>query len=105
MLRFGETKITKQYVKTFKVKDGDKGKKFKLICFYIDDENLLGQYEGISTKIEDLEKIELNALPVYDDRFIKIKIRTYSNNSANSVIESHKSFLVQRKFLLHVHVQ
>ena len=71
------------------------------MCFCIDDENLLGQYEAIWTKIEDLENIELNALPVYDDRFIKIKIRTYSNNSANSVIESHKSFWVQRKFLLH----
>ena len=63
-----------------------------MMCFCIDDENLLGQYEAIWTKIEDLENIELNALPVYDDRFIKIKIRTYSNNSANSVIESHKSF-------------
>ena len=62
------------------------------MCFCIDDENLLGQYEAIWTKIEDLENIELNALPVYDDRFIKIKIRTYCNNSANSVIESHKSF-------------
>ena len=27
--------------------------------------------------MDDLKNIELNALPVYDDRYIKIKIRTY----------------------------
>ena len=31
----------------------------------------------IWTKIEDLKNIELNALPVYDDRYMKTKIRTY----------------------------
>ena len=30
-------------------------------------------------KIEDLKNIELNALPVYDDRYIKTKIRTYDD--------------------------
>ena len=30
-------------------------------------------------KIEDLKNIELNALPVYNDRYIKIKIRTYGD--------------------------
>ena len=29
------------------------------------------------TEIEDLQNIELNALPVYDNRYIKTKIRTY----------------------------
>ena len=29
--------------------------------------------------IEDLENIELNSLPVYDDRYIKTKIRTYGD--------------------------
>ena len=28
---------------------------------------------------EDLKNIELNALPVYDDRYIKTKIRTYGD--------------------------
>ena len=31
----------------------------------------------IWTKIGDLKNIELNALPVYDNRYIKSKIRTY----------------------------
>ena len=66
------------YVKTFKVKDGDKDKNNKLMSFRIDDEKLLEKYKAIRTKIEDFKNIELNALPVYDDRYIKSKIRTYS---------------------------
>ena len=38
---------------------------------------LLEKYKAIWTKIEDLKNIELNALPVYDDKYIKTKIRTY----------------------------
>ena len=61
------------YVKTFKVTD----KNNRLMSFRIDNEKLLEKYESIPTKIEELEDIELNALPVYDDRYIKPKIRTY----------------------------
>ena len=53
------------YVKTFKVKDGNKDKKSKLMSFRIDDENLLEKYKAISTKIEDFKNVKLNALPVY----------------------------------------
>ena len=34
------------------------------------------KYKAIWTKIEDLKNIELNALPIYDDRYTKSKIRT-----------------------------
>ena len=47
--------------------------------FRIYDEKLLEKYKAIWTKIEDLKNIELNALPVYDDRYIKTKIRTYGD--------------------------
>ena len=47
--------------------------------FRINDEKLLEKYKAIWTKIEDLKNIELNALQVYDDRYIKTKIRTYSD--------------------------
>ena len=67
------------YVKVFKFDGGDKDKSNKLMSFRIDDEKLLQNYKAIWTKIEDLKNIELNALPVYDDRYIKAKIRTYSN--------------------------
>ena len=67
-------------VKIFKVKDGDKDKNNKLMCFHINDENLLQRYKTISIKIEDLKDIELNALPVYDDKYIKTKIRPCGDN-------------------------
>ena len=35
----------------------------------IDDEKLSEKYEPIWTKIEDLKNIELDALPVYYDRY------------------------------------
>ena len=35
---------------------------------------LLEKYKAIWDKIEDFKKIKLNALPVYDDRYIKTKI-------------------------------
>ena len=69
----------KGYVKTFEVKGGDKDKNNKLMSFCIYDEKLLEKCTAIWTKIEDLENIELNALPLYDDRYIKAKTRTYSH--------------------------
>ena len=49
------------YVKTFKVKDGNKDENNKLMSFRIDDEKLLEKYKAIWTRIEDLKNIELNA--------------------------------------------
>ena len=62
-------------VKTFKV--GDKNN--KLMYFFIDDEKLSKKYKAIWTKIEDLKNVKLNALPFYDDGYIKTNIRTYSD--------------------------
>ena len=47
------------------------------MSFRINHEKLSGNYKTNWTKIEDLKNIELNALPVYDDRYIKTKIRTH----------------------------
>ena len=62
--------------------------------FRIDDEKLLEKYKANQTKIEDLKNTELNALRVYDDRYIKIKIRThgdkvYTNFRGLNVPENH----------------
>ena len=46
------------------------------MSFHTDNEKLLGKYKAFWTKIEDLKNIESNALPVFDNRYIKIKIRT-----------------------------
>ena len=61
------------YLKSLKVKDGDKDEKNKLMSFRIDDEKLLEIYRTIWTKTEELKKNNLNALPVYDDRDMKTK--------------------------------
>ena len=64
------------YVKTLKVED----KNSKLMSFSIDDGELLEKYKTIWSKIQDLKNIKLNALTVYDDRYIKNKISTYGIN-------------------------
>ena len=63
------------YVKTFKVKEENN----KLKSFRIVDEKLLEKYKSIWIKIENLKNIKLNALSVYDDRYIKTKIRKFND--------------------------
>ena len=66
---------TSGYVKAFKVKD----KNNKLMSLCVDDGKLLEKYKAIWTTIENLKNIKLNALPVYDGRYIKTKIKTYGD--------------------------
>ena len=49
------------------------------MAFRRDDKKLIEKYKAIWTKIEDLKNIESNAIPVYDDKYIKTKIRTYGD--------------------------
>ena len=57
------------YVKTFKVKDGDKDKNNKLMSFC--------KKAPSGLRLKTYKK--LNALPASDDRYIKTKIRTCSD--------------------------
>ena len=62
------------------------------MSFRIDDEKLLEKYKLIWTKIENLKNIKLSALRVYDDTYIKTKIRTngdkvYTNFRRLNVLE------------------
>ena len=50
------------------------------MSFRRDDENLLKKFKPIWIKMHDLKDIELNALPVYDNRYIETKISTYGDN-------------------------
>ena len=52
-----------------------KTKNNKLMFFTINDERLLERYKPSWTKIDNLKYIELNALPFYDDRYIKANIK------------------------------
>ena len=51
------------------------------MSFCIDDEKLLEKYKAIWINTEDIKSIKSNALPVYDDRYIKTKIRTLVTKS------------------------
>ena len=72
------------YVKTFTIKEGDKDKNKKLMLFRIDVEKLLEKYKTIWSKIENLKMVILNALQVYNDRYIKTKIKTYGDKVYNN---------------------
>ena len=50
---------------------------------------ILKKYKGIWTKIDYLKNIELNALPVYDDRYIKIKIKTFGDKVYTNYLGAH----------------
>ena len=76
------------YVETTKVEDGNKDENNKLMSFHIGDEKLLQKCKTIWIKIEDAKFIKLNALPVCDDRYIKTKIKIYSDkNYTNFVVQ------------------
>ena len=68
---------TSEYANTFKVKDRDKDKNNKRMFFCKYNDMLIVNYKTILAKIEDSKNIELNLFPVYDDRYIKTKTRTY----------------------------
>ena len=44
---------------------------------FLTNNKAIKKYKNIQTKIEDFKNIELNASPVYDDRYIKTKIKTW----------------------------
>ena len=51
------------------------------MSFHIVAELLLEKYKTIWTKIGDSNNFKLNALLVYDGRYIKTKIRTNGNKA------------------------
>ena len=61
------------------------------MSFCIVDEKLIEKYKTIWSKIKDLKNTELNTLPVYDDRYIKTKIRTYGNKVYTNLRGSNMS--------------
>ena len=87
--------------KIFKVKD----KSNKFISFHINDEKLLVKYKIIWSKIERLKNIELNALSVYDDEYMKNKRRpytdkVYTNSRGVNVLEYNMNINLLQPFFL-----
>ena len=64
-----------RYINTFNVKNRDEDKNNKLMYFSVNDEKLLEKYKIIWTMIEDLKIIEFGCLPVYDNTYVKPKIK------------------------------
>ena len=64
-----------RYAKIFTDKSGD-NKDNKLMPLCINDNKLLEKYKTILTKTEDSKNIKLDTLPVFDNRYLKTKIRT-----------------------------
>ena len=60
------------YIKALKIKEGEKDKNNKLKSFLIYEEKLLQKYKKYKA-IEDLKNIQLNVLPVNDDRYKNIR--------------------------------
>ena len=69
-----------RYVKTFNDKDVNQIKNNKSVSLCINDNKLFEKYKTVWTKTEDLKNTEIDALPVYHDRYIKTEIKTYGNN-------------------------
>ena len=65
------------YVKTFKVKNGDKNKSNKLMSFRIDDKELLEKYKAIWTKIDSID-----SFLAYENKYY---LRVYLNNCAGKI--------------------
>ena len=76
-------------VKKFKVNGRKKDKNNELMSLSIGDEKLLEKYKVVWTKIGDLKSIYLNALPIYYDRSIKTKIRTYNDKVFTNLRDFH----------------
>ena len=53
--------------------------------FLIDNERLLEKYKTIWVKIKDLKNIDLKALSLYDNRYVKTKIRTHGDKVYTTV--------------------
>ena len=83
------------------------------MSFQIDDEELLEKYIAILNKIEDLENTELNVnieLLIYDERYIKTKIRTYHDKvytecESFKVISIDSLLVYNNKYFLQVYLQ
>ena len=62
----------------------------------VKDEKILKKYSKIWNKIKSLIKKEWNSEPVYNDKYVKIKIKTYNNkvytNFQHNKIPKHNKY-------------
>ena len=57
--------------------------------FLIEDEDVYLKYTGIWNKIEKLLGVKLHSQPIYDDAYIKTKVKTF-NGMVNTLFQAMK---------------
>ena len=55
----------------------------------IEDENVYLKYSEILNKIKKLLGVKLNSLPIYDDKYIKTKVKTF-NSMINTLFSGNE---------------
>ena len=51
----------------------------KNMSFNIEDENVYLKYTEIWNKIKDMLNVKFYSQPIYDDKYIKTKVKTFNN--------------------------
>ena len=49
------------------------------ISFEIEEESVYLKYAEIWNKIKDILNVKFNSEPIYDDKYIKTKVKTFNN--------------------------
>ena len=52
----------------------------KTMSFLVDDKELLKEYTKVWEKKKDLIRKKIDAKPIYGDKYIKTKVKSYNNN-------------------------
>ena len=61
----------------------------KNMSFKIEDESVYLKYFKIWNKIKDILNIKLQSQPIYDEKYIKTKVKTF-NNSVNTLFQGNE---------------
>ena len=71
-----------EYITYFE--NGGESKSFK-----IEDEDVYLRYNEIWNKIKSILNVKFHSQPIYDDKYIKIKVKTF-NNSINTLFSGYE---------------
>ena len=74
----------------------------KNMSFKTEDENVHLKYNEIWNKIKSMLKVKFHSQPIYDDKYIKTKVKTF-NNTINTLSQEMKS--QKKEFIMLVYQQ
>ena len=70
------------------------------MSFMVKDDNLLDKYNKIWDKIKDKLSIKFHSTPVYDEKYVKTKVREFDSVIKKKIIVNKNT---KRKRTLHLH--